>query len=352
MQITTYSISLLFLSTGKYYLGFVADPQITISINAFLLIILALLILWMGTILLFTMRRNKKKKEYISQLEAHLKEKAETALALEKSDERYQQLIHSMNEGLIFTDESNLIKFANSCACSILGVSPESLLHRSLKNFVFGEIEILKNFNPLGDSILCSHREETQMIRGDGKIIWASLSISYPGSKESQRSGAVIVLTDITLKKEAETELNNLTVDLNQKIKQLNCLFDISDITGVPGITFDGIFERCLEVIPNGLKYTHDVCTEISFGDKRYVSSNFIETPWSFTVPIRLQKKKLGHITVGYLEEKPKIKKDPFHINEKILLKNIAEKLGQVIETRNIQQTLHESDYGKSTVNK
>ena len=329
------------------------NSQVVLSFSALMLILISLVVAWVLTVILFLMRRNQEKKKYIRLLETHLLEKAETSTALKRSEERYEQLIHNMNEGLIFTDDHNIIRFANARACSILMGSPGSLPGQTLNTFVLGETPVLHSAGQENKTIArAPHREEVQMVRGDGKVIWACLSISYPAKGSAGQGGAVIVMTDITDKKLAEQSLNDITVDLNQKIKQLNCLFDISDITGAPGISFDDIFLRCLEIIPNGLKFSHDVCTEISFGDKRYASDNYIETPWSFTVPIRVQKKKLGQIRVGYLEEKPRIKKDPFHINEKILLKNIAEKLGQIIEARNIQKTLLAAAYGKSSVNK
>jgi PAS domain S-box-containing protein len=345
--------SAVFLFAGLPKSLIVGSSQIVLSLSSLMLILITLVVAWVLTVILFLMRRNQEKKKYIRLLETHLLEKAETSNALQRSEERYEQLIHNMNEGLIFTDAENIIRFANARACSILMGSPGSLPGKGLNTFVLGETPVLRlpgrEDKPQART---PHREEVQMVRGDGEVIWACLSISYPAMGNAGQGGAVIVMTDITEKKNAEHNLNEITVDLNQKIKQLNCLFDISDITGAPGISFDDIFERCLEIIPNGLKYSHDVCTEISFGDKRYASASYIETPWSFSVPIRAQKKKLGQIRVGYLEEKPRIKKDPFHINEKILLKNIAEKLGQIIEARNNQQTLHTTLYGKSAVDK
>jgi PAS domain S-box-containing protein len=320
--------------------------------NNFLLIHFIIFILWFSTFLIFFSKTTRQRKKYIHVLEKHLLEKAETTNALQKSEQQYQELIHGMNEGLILTDHNNIIRFANSKCCSILDTQPLKLVNRPLKNFVFGETEVLKNLVSENGGPPFAHKEEVQMLRGDGELIWASLSISYQESQELNKKGSIIVLSDITSKKQAENELRDMTFDLNQKIKQLNCLYDIYDITGVPGLSFDGIFERCLEVIPNGLKYSHNVCMEITFDDKKFTSKNFFETPWMITLPIRAQKKKLGEIKVGYLEEKPVIKKDPFHINEKILLKNIAEKLGQIIEARNIQHSLQAKEYGKTIVNK
>ncbi len=317
--------------------------QIAISASNFLLIIFGILLLWFGTILLIIYQRNQEKKKYLEILERFLREKDQTHDALKHSEERYHKLIANMNEGLILTNENNQIVFANTTACNILGHHRENIYGKSFLDFVLAA-EDRQNLgfdrqNPGG----LPHKEEVQLGRGDGETIWASLSISYPRKNKEETSGAIMVLSDITDKKNAEEKLHKLTSSLNQKIKQLNCLFDISDITGVPGITFEGILKRTLDIIPYGLKYSHDTWVEIVYQKKRYATKNFRETKWTYTSPIKAKKQKLGYIRVGYLEEKPIIKKDPFHINEKILIKNIAEKLGQIIEVKIMEKALEEA---------
>lgn len=308
--------------------------------------------LLLGFLVLFLAEQRKKRK-YLKKVKTLEEEMVLHREALSRSEDKYNHLMRHIHEGLIITDTNNRILFANPSACTLLHADAEFLINKPLKGFIFGELEVLKTAGEEKESPLKAHREEVQMVRADSQIIWVRLSISYSSSAGNPGTwGAVIVLSDIHKKKQAEQERNALTADLNQKIRQLHCLFDIQDITGTPGITFDGIFNRCLEVIPNGLKYTHDVCVEISFEEKRYASANYMETPWTMTVPIRVQKKRLGQIKIGYLEEKPRIKKDPFHINEKILLKNIAEKLGQIIESQDLQQNINTPDYGKSIADK
>jgi PAS domain S-box-containing protein len=301
-----------------------------------------LLTLWLLTLAAFVLYRQGRKKRHQKTLEKHLSERDQTFLRLRQSEERYEKLISHMNEGLIFTDDKDKIRFVNKCSCSILKTTSRQILGRSILEFVLSPMEAKKLGLPYElKRPGCSHREEVQMVRGNGEMFWASLNISYLDSLHDHMPGAIIVMTDITEQKKSEERLHNLTISLNQKVQQLDCLFDISDITNVPGISFDGIFERSLEVIPFGLKFPHDVWVEIRFGDRRYASKNHQESRWSYSVPIKGQNKKIGTLTVGYLENKPLVNKDPFHINEKILVKNIAEKLGQVIEIKQMETTLN-----------
>ena len=302
---------------------------------------LLLLSLWIITLAFFVFYRQGKKKRHRKTLEKHLAERDQTFLQLKQSEERYNKLISNMNEGLIFTDDRDMIRFINKCACHIFKSQARSMLNRSILDFVLSPAEAKKLGLPYElKRPGCSHREEVQMVRGNGEMFWASLNISYLDALHDLMPGAIIVMTDISAQKKAEEKLHNQTISLNQKVQQLDCLFDISDITNVPGISFEGIFERSLEIIPFGLKYPSDAWVEIVFGEKRYVSKNFEDTRWSYSVPIKGQNRKVGSLRVGYLESKPIVNKDPFHINEKILIKNIAEKLGQVIEIKKLEVTL------------
>ncbi len=299
------------------------------------------LFLWLATLAIFLIYKQGKKRRHRMTLEKHLSERDQSFLQLKQSEERYNKLITNMNEGLIFTDDKDQVRFINKCACTIFKARPQTMLNRSILDFVLSPVEAKKLGLPYElKRPGCSHREEVQMVRGNGEMFWASLNISYLDALHDHMPGAIIVMTDISEQKKAEEKLHNLTINLNQKVQQLDCLFDISDITNVPGISFDTIFERSLEIIPFGLKFPGDAWVEITFGDLRYASKNFQDTRWTYTVPIKGQSRKLGSLRVGYLEDKPILNKDPFHINEKILIKNIAEKLGQVIEIKNLELNL------------
>ncbi|MFO7998605.1 MAG: PAS domain S-box protein [Bacteroidales bacterium] len=302
---------------------------------------LLFLSLWVITLAGFIFYRQGRRKRHRKTIEKHLEERDQTYFKLKQSEERYTKLINNMNEGLIFTDSKDRIRFINQCACAIFKARSAGMIDRSILDFVLSPMEAKKLGLPYElKRPGCSHREEVQMVRTNGELFWASLNISYLDALHDHMPGAIIVMTDISEQKMAEEKLAKLTINLNQKVKQLDCLFDISDITNVPGITIDGIFERSLEAIPFGLKFPGDAWAEILFGGKRYVSKNYRDSRWSYSVPIKGQNKKLGTLRVGYPENKPLVHKDPFHINEKILVKNIAEKLGQVIEIINMQLTL------------
>lgn len=316
-----------------------------ISSNMIILFMVLLLLLLSVSFSILVFYRLKEKRNHIKHLKNTIREKNNTEKALRQSEENYQTLIKTLNEGLIALDHNFKIEFINAKAAKILGIEDRSsLIGESLDRFLltFEDQKLFKDKMELQKLGISDHYE-VKMKNIAGDMLWVSLS-SAPILDENLRSkGSVTLITDVTDRKKSEESYNELTSNLNQKIKQINCLYDISDISGVPGISFEDIIQKTIEIIPVGLKYSHDIGVQIIFDEKVYQSKNFKETPWLYVVPIKVQKKKLGQLKVVYLEEKPKINKDPFHFNEKILLKNISEKFGQIIESKKLEKVLREN---------
>ncbi len=290
--------------------------------------------------------RQQEKKKYLSLLQKSDEEKKEATKALKLSEGKYFSLIRTINEGFIYTDTKNKILFLNEKACELLGSKFDDIINKNLYDFLHGPEDVIafqEKSEKKQKSIADKHELRVKKVNGD--YVWLSFSVSPIVDENNHCTGSVAIIDDITQRKQYDFSMKELTSNLNQKVKQLNCLYDIYDLTSIPGITFDEVFKRSLEIIPFGLKYSHDTCVEIIFKDVAFRSDNFEETQWCFTVPIKVQKKKLGQLRVCYIEEKPYIKKDPFHFNEKILLKNIAEKLGQVIESKNMERLLKETNH-------
>lgn len=311
------------------------------------LYILLFSILFMGlavfvSIILF--RSYREKRLIIMQLQQTLEDKDLTEKALRKSEENYFSLIKTLNEGLLVLDDLQQITFLNDKACKLLGIKKNLAMGRKLDDFLLSaeDLQYMKDKMEL-QKMGISDQYEIQMRRHTGEAFWASLSVAPILDDNEYLKSTVAIISDVTERKKGESEIHDLTSNLNQKIKQLNCMYDISDLSGVPGISFEEIIERSLQIIPFGLKYSHDVAVQIEFNNRVFSSPQFRETPWSFLAPLKVQKKKLGYVKVVYLEEKPTVNKDPFHFNEKILIKNIAEKLGQVVEAKNMENILLES---------
>jgi PAS domain S-box-containing protein len=319
--------------------------RIKLQRNILVLIIAILAFIFLGSLALLLLKSYRENRKYIDKLKATIKEKEITESALRQSEDNYHTFIRTLNEALVVLDNNNRIEFVNYKACKLLdsehqedllGIDFQTLLLTPEDEKLFRDKMELQKIG-----ITDSYEMQIKTIRES--VLWVNINSAPILDPYQNPKGSVNLISNITERKLNEQSYNELTTSLNQKIKQLNCMYDISDISGVPGISLEEIIEKSLEIIPVGLRYSHDIGVQVMFNNRIFSSKNYKDTPWSYTVPIKVQKKKLGYLKVNYLEEKPMVNRDAFHFNEKILLKNISEKFGQILESKNMNQHLRES---------
>lgn len=252
----------------------------------------------------------------------------QTAKAMLDSEEKFKKIIGHMNEGLLLTDADHRIIFANQCSCGILRIRQEDLLGRKLEELAVGASDAARIVEAMEKKKSgCTTREELRLVKGNNDMFWASLSISYPSDLKEVTGGAIVVLVDMSRHIQLEQKLQKLTTSLVQKVKQMNCLFDVQQIIGEPDSSTEEMFNRLVKVIPGGLRYGGDMAVEILFEGKRYATSSYRETKWAYQATLKAKGIKKGHLSVSYMGPEPARQQKPFRIGEKILIRNIAEKV-------------------------
>ena len=129
-----------------------------------------------------------------------------------------------------------------------------------------------------------------------------------------------------------EEQLNKINYDLNERIKELNCLYGMVDLVEKHDISLEGIFEGLLDLIPPSWQYPEITCARLKFAGVEYKTSNFVESPWVQSADILVGGEKRGFLEVFYEAERPAIYEGPFLREERDLLDALAERLGRVIE--------------------
>jgi hypothetical protein len=115
--------------------------------------------------------------------------------------------------------------------------------------------------------------------------------------------------------------------DLQERAKELTCLYAVEDVVGNPDLSEDGVLTGVIAVLPAGWQYP-DVCAaRIRYLDRVHASARFVETPWTLHAPIRVQGEQLGAIDVCYLEERPPSDEGPFLKEERKLLEAVVDRL-------------------------
>lgn len=124
--------------------------------------------------------------------------------------------------------------------------------------------------------------------------------------------------------------LEDLVHDLEERAKELNCLYKIEEILSKTDVDMDQVFDEAVNAIPPGWQYPEFCQARIEFRGKFFKTENFIDTGWSMSCPIIVRDKEVGKITVSYLKRAPDEYRT-FLKEEEKLLKTIADRLAHFI---------------------
>ncbi len=88
------------------------------------------------------------------------------------------------------------------------------------------------------------------------------------------------VTWEIVQQKRADETLRKTTVDLNERVKELRCLYGISKLVEEDNLTIDEIFRRTVDLIPSSWQYPEITCAQIKLNNRSYKTKQFIKTDW------------------------------------------------------------------------
>jgi putative nucleotidyltransferase with HDIG domain len=137
--------------------------------------------------------------------------------------------------------------------------------------------------------------------------------------------------------------LDKRTYDLKERVKELNCLWEISNLVETPGISLEAIIKGIANLLPSAWQYPEITCARIILDAKEYKTKNFKETAWKQSSDIMVHQKPVGTVVVYYLEERPQRDEGPFLKEERNLINIIAGRLGEIIERKQGEVELQQS---------
>jgi len=134
------------------------------------------------------------------------------------------------------------------------------------------------------------------------------------------------------LKSADNEELGNVSNMLAERIKELNCLYDISSLRDVTSFSLDGILQAIVDFIPTAIQYPEIACARIKFDHYEFTTKNFKNTKWKLLQEIKVNDEWIGDLEVCYLEKKRELEEGPFLTEAKNLITAIAESIAQIVE--------------------
>lgn len=136
-----------------------------------------------------------------------------------------------------------------------------------------------------------------------------------------------------------DDKLENLLKDLQERKKELNCLYKVEELLNNPQKPLEDLLQDVLDIIPTGWQYTELCMVRISYKKQVLETPGFEETPWMITEEIRIQEKKAGDVTVAYSHEVPHSQGRIFLEEERRLLRTIADRLSHTFLHYELKKT-------------
>jgi PAS domain S-box-containing protein len=134
------------------------------------------------------------------------------------------------------------------------------------------------------------------------------------------------------------------THELAERVKELNCLYRLSDLAESNQESLEGLLQGMIELLSPAWQYPSIACARITLGGLTFSTVNFKQTQWRQQRPIRLHVAQVGSVEVCYLEARPDRDEGPFLRQEGQLLEAIAERLGKAADRIQARQALRESE--------
>lgn len=177
-------------------------------------------------------------------------------------------------------------------------------------------------------------------------ILAVSLPSDFPLDMEEQSLFQELV-DDIAFglyKIEMEERSKQAEHALQKRYKELNCLYNISSLTALPGISLDELLNRIVTLIPQAWRFSEITEACIVLEGKAFKTARFHETSWMQASNIIVDGKTVGQVELCYLEERQASDEGPFLKEERLLLNAIAERLGNLITRMRAREALRESE--------
>jgi len=127
-----------------------------------------------------------------------------------------------------------------------------------------------------------------------------------------------------------ETDPGKVDYALRERIKELNCLYGISQLAERYLYSIEDLLQELVKFLPYSWQYPEVTCARIFYKGQTYTSDTFEVTPWRQSSLIYMYHEAVGECSIFYLEERPPADEGPFLKEERALLDAVAEQIGTI----------------------
>ncbi len=262
--------------------------------------------------------------------------------SLKQSEERTKKLLDHVQSILnhlpecvyIIEPGSNTILFANQTTQNLIGYNPVGEKCYSAICGLDEPCSFCVDINDLNSS------EENHVFEYRNQFLKKDFLVTEKIIHWINETYVRMVLSvDITDQKTTETEINVLLTDIQQRVKEKECLYNIGSLLTNEPNTLEQL-NRLPEIIADGFSNLNTKFCRINYHDFTYTQPNFKETTRSIHTNLCIRKSIVGSIDI-FLEEN--LAQNSLQ-EEKQFLNEIGIRISDYLEKWEIDKALQESE--------
>jgi PAS domain S-box-containing protein len=164
-------------------------------------------------------------KDRLSRLGAAVRaavERARLEKALRASKALYQATFEQAAVGIVHSTVEGDLMMANPAFCALTGHAPEDAIRMNIRDFTPpGDLaSSLEGRARILEGTGAPYQRELRLIRSDGTLLWASVTTSLVRGGSGEPLHFVSVVSDISSRKRAESELRELNASLERRVSE------------------------------------------------------------------------------------------------------------------------------------
>jgi PAS domain S-box-containing protein len=160
---------------------------------------------------------------YILQTDQDITERKQVLEALHESEERFRAILSQATAGIVRKGPDGTLLFVNDAFCRMVGYTFEELVSEGKTCWDLTHPDDIVENKRLFDQMITEgipFQMERRLIRRDGSILWANVSVSPVLGVAGYPVSAVGVEVDITSRKQAEASLRQLNLELESRVEE------------------------------------------------------------------------------------------------------------------------------------
>ena len=159
----------------------------------------------------------------VAQQCAQALERGRSADALRESEERFRAILSQATAGIVSKDTQGRLMFVNDAFCNMVGYTSSELVLEGKTCWDLTHPDDVEQNKMLFQRMITEgipFQMERRLIRQDGSILWANVSVSPIKDVSGKPVSAVGVEVDISARKQAEEALRRLNLELESRVEE------------------------------------------------------------------------------------------------------------------------------------